>query len=417
MLDLARAHRMYSVIAKSHAALEHDAYCPIDAWLRERYGFSFDELQALGFAMHAGAKVADSGAPNVIVGSGYFANSALAEREAVGFDAIGASRDWFRDEFGKNPDSPRWSAFETRPFLKRPGLLLDNGGVLIVAPRAIEGWLSSTGAYYRLHEIARDKGPKTFDRFCIFNGFLQEHYARHIVYWGHPDQRRRASLAAAGRVLRPTKYRVPAGESESSDAAVTAGTEIVVVEVTSSRITAKSLIEADAESVKNDLEKMIIKKMRQLGAVISDAKKGLIPGWSEDFAYVTKVWPIVVCADGIFQNPTIWEYVNTHARTDLDSVVGVTVQPLTLIDLQELEILMTLVRNGESLTAILAQKTSDLWVNRDFTSWFNEYRSKFPHGERGFPHEEFGRAMKVYVGVLGLAKARVAPEVRPHSKL
>jgi hypothetical protein len=73
-----------------------------------------------------------------------------------------------------------------------------DGKAAIIAPRAIEGWLSPTGTYWRLFHIA--KREKMLDEFFRFHGFLFERYARHLAYVAHPGQRRRRPLGTAGIV-------------------------------------------------------------------------------------------------------------------------------------------------------------------------------------------------------------------------
>ena len=53
-------------------------------------------------------------------------------------EAFAADREWFRNEFRRSTETKRRIAFETHPFLRRPGLVQSDATVLIVAPRAIE---------------------------------------------------------------------------------------------------------------------------------------------------------------------------------------------------------------------------------------------------------------------------------------
>ena len=89
------------------------------------------------------------------------------------------------------------------------------------------------------------------------------------MHVAHPDKKSRYSaIKAAGNVYGPRSYRRRKGEEnvETPDVAIDLLFDLVLIEVTSSRVTERSLVEADAESVTRDLEKMVIKKMRQLGS-------------------------------------------------------------------------------------------------------------------------------------------------------
>ena len=199
--DMARAHRMYEVIAGSNHAKKkgYPDYCPLAEWLQDEYKMSFAELQAFGLVIHAGSRtIFQDGAPLAVTPS-YFATTAFADRVDDGFRAFAADRAWFREEFKRSGENPRRAAFEIQPFLRRPGLLLRSGNVLVVAPRAIEAWLSANGTYYRLLDIARDKGDATRERFTRFNGAIHEIYVRQLAHIAYPYPKRRG-LIGVGKV-------------------------------------------------------------------------------------------------------------------------------------------------------------------------------------------------------------------------
>jgi hypothetical protein len=301
--DLARAHGMYDLIAKSSDARQDRDYCPLDDGLRERYGLSFVELQALGFGLHAGSKIGASEGPPVAVNAEYFAPTRLAGRVEQAFEAIAAEHGWFREEFERSPEHPRRAAFEIQPFLRRPALRQQDGRIVVLAPRAIEGWLSASGAYYRFFDLARERGDEEMERFRRFNGWIQERYVRHLVHVAHPHQERR-TLPGSGRVIPEITYRVRRrGESKTSDIAIDLGVDLVLVEVTAKRITVKSLVEADATAVRNDLSMLVVQNMKQLGRVIGDVFAGRVALPDIRPEHVKRVWPVIVSADGVFLTP------------------------------------------------------------------------------------------------------------------
>lgn len=93
---------------------------------------------------------------------------------------------------------PRRAAFEFQPFLRRPALLQRDGNAVVLGLRALEGWLSSTGAYYRFFDLARSRGDEEMERFRRFNGWLQERYLRHVTHIAHPYRAVVSSPEAAG---------------------------------------------------------------------------------------------------------------------------------------------------------------------------------------------------------------------------
>jgi hypothetical protein len=403
--EMARAHRMYAVIARSSAARRHRDFCPVDDWLEGEFGLTFEELEGVGIALHAGSQTLNPGGPPVSVTPTYLNNTALEGRVDRTFGAIAAPRDWFREQFERSGEHPRRAAYEIQPFLRRPGLLQGDGSIAILAPRAIEGWMSSTGAYHRLFDLARKH--RQLDKFRRFNGWIQERYARHLAYVAHPDQHRRRLMAGAGRVYEDVPYPTKLGESRTSDVTIDLGIDVVFVEVTSKRITVKSLVEADAESVEKDVRALIIKKMRQLGRVIRDVSAGRVQIDDIDMTHVKNIWPIIVVADGLFQNPTLWAWTEQEGGHHLNfdpTEVPQRVQPLVIMDLEEFEALMALVRRDANLIEILHEKTSPLWRERDFKSWM----LASGHGEgikADFIGREVLRAFRSIARALGLRRS------------
>ena len=399
--DLARAHRLYEGIAKSRRARRHQDYCPLEDWLLDEYKLSFVELQALGFVLHAGAQLHVPEQVPIAVTPSYYDTTALVGRLEDGFKGLAADRDWFREQFERTAEHPRRAAFETQPFLRRPGLRQADGSVLVIAPRAIEGWLSANGAYYRLFDLARGKGSDTRKRFTRFNGILQETYARQLVHVAHPYPQRRTF--AVGRVYGEISYRVGKNRLKTSDVILDLGLDVVLFEVTAKRITEKSLVEADAQSVQDDLRMMILEKMEQLGRVIRDIFTDPSRTPELDLAHVHRVWPVIVCSDGIFQNPSTWAYTDKEGGHHLQiprSIVHSEIKPLVLIDIEELEMLVGLIAENQSLTTILERKTSLLWLERDLKSLLTtEFAHRWSEAPE-FTLEDSRRAMKAIVRVL-----------------
>jgi hypothetical protein len=414
--ELARAHRIYAVIAKSPWARRHVDFCDLDGWLREKYGMSFVELQVLGFGLFAGSKTRDLEGPPVLVAPEYYAPTRLGDRAESAFPAFAAPREWFREEFERTSEHPRRAGFEIQPFLRRPALIQADRRMAVLAPRAIEGWLSASGAYYRFLDLARDKGEEMRERFSRFNGLLVERYAVHVTHVAHPDQRRRKALGGAGGVHRERAYRVRGGESKTSDAAIDLGADLVLIEVTGKRVTEKSLVEADAKAVITDLERMLLDKMKQLGRVVRDLASGAVALEGIEMCYVERIWPIVIAPDGVFQNPSLWAWADKGGASFFDwpkSVVPQDIRPVVLMDLEEYEALMGLVRSGVSLIRILEQKTSPLWRNRDFKAWLIHYGREEELIKRDWIGAEVHRAFSGMIDVMKLPDSAPALSVEP----
>jgi hypothetical protein len=410
--ELARSHRLYHVIASSPAARRHHDYCPLDEWLTERYGVDFMELQTLGFAFFARSNVGDrDGGPLLYTNEDYFAKTGLASNYPQALEAIAAPREWFEAEFAASREDPRRAAYEFQPFLRRPALLQRDGNAVVLGLRALEGWLSSTGAYYRFFDIARGRSEADMERFRRFNGWLQERYVRQLTHIAHPYARRRA-LAGAGRVLGEQAYKVKGrGELMTSDVAIDLGLDLVLVEVTTKRVTQKSLVGGSIEAVISDVRAMVIKKMAQVGRVVTDLVDGRAILPDVPIELVERVWPVVVVPEGLFHTPTLWAWVNEHSGGSLETPPGrkARFQPLVLLDGEEYEVLMGLVEAGYSLTKLLEAKTNDLWRDRDFKSMFLSMRTGPRDGEIGFIRQEADRSFAAMLRVLRRPEGEYAP--------
>src|SRR5262249_21832977 len=148
--------------------------------------------------------------------------------------------------------------------------------------------------YWRLFQIAKKKGK--LEQFFQFHGFLFERYARYLAYVAHPDQRRRRLLGTAGIVHPEVDYKHE-GESKTTDVVIELGTDLVLIEMTAKRFTGASLLDADVQKIRDDLNAMVIENMRQLGRVIRHlhARTATIPG--VDMSIVKTLWPVIVAPE------------------------------------------------------------------------------------------------------------------------
>lgn len=406
--ELARAHRMYEVIAKSPPARKHHDHCDLDAWLQEAYGLTFVELQGLGISIFAGSKVADDGEIPSAVGPSYFDSTTLGGRTGRALAAISSERAWFREQFAKTQEKERYAAFEIHPFLQRPCLFQQDGRAIVLSPRGIDSWLGTAGTYYRLLDVARERGKQDFHRFLRFNGWIQERYVRHLGHVAHP--RLRTSLAVR-QVVGEVAYWVGNQKMMTNDITIADGLDVVLFETTAKRLTAGSLIEANAETVARDLSQLVLEKMRQLGRVIRHLCEGQAAPPGIELQHVKRIWPVIVASDVIFQNPSLREYLQrqggAHLAIPTALTRGVTVQPLLILELEEYERLMGIVQEGHSLVEVLTCCTQPAWVSRGLKAWHHgDTTGRIGSGESAFIDDEFARAYCSLMRALGIRKGR-----------
>jgi hypothetical protein len=375
--ELGRAAHLYSEIASSPAALEHHAYCPLDEWLVATYGLSFDELQAFAFALHAGSKMTETEELPSLVDASYFKPSVLADKAEQALEILSAPRDWYVEQFRKTQNDPRRATFEITPFLQKPALRQPDGKVMPIAPRALEAWMGATGNHYRYFDIARGKGDATRNLYTSFNDWLLETYVCECVeraYPAKPD----STIWLPGTVHRDFTYEARRGERRTPDVAVDLTPDLILIEVTSSRLTAKSIVDADPDAVRTDIQKILTDKIEQLGSRIDDILDRRVEYPNLNIDQIERIWPIVVSSEGLFQTPTLWAYIRPVVEKSLGQP---RVQPLTLFDVEDLEELMGLVMAGHSAIDILRDKTTEHWRELEFSAWFRG------SGRRAYPDD------------------------------
>ncbi len=394
--ELARVHLLYVLAANGESAREHGDYCPIDEWVMGRFGLSFLELQAAGFSLWAGSHMGDVEETPVLLDSSYFAPTALAERAVLALDALSAGREWYQEHFLRTEGDLRRLGFEITPMLQRPALRFDDGRVMPLAPRALEGWLGATGAYYRLFDLAIELGASTREKFTRFNGYLIEQHVLTAAQLAHPP-------SAAGAIWVPKAIgeqlqRTRVGESRTPDVSLDYGQDLILIEVTGGRPTEKSIVDADLEAIQKDIEKLLEVKIRQLGKRVEDLRAGTLTLPDVRMADVQRIWPVVVNSEGLLQTPSLWQYLRDAGAVAALDQPGV--QPLTLLDLEDVERLMGLAVESHRLIDILVSKTQGGWAEREFSSWFQVEGLAYGAGESAFIDEASSSSFQALIDVL-----------------
>jgi hypothetical protein len=394
--EFARQYHLYQVLANSPEAQADVDACPIDTWLAEVYGLSFIEMQGIAFGLYAGSHVADTTHVPAVVDVNYFATTKLASKAEAGLDALSAEPDWYRSIFRDTEDDSRRLAFDITPFFQRPAIRIPGGAVMPIAPRALEVWLGASGAYYRLFDIARSKGDVVRNKFQRLHGRLVERHVQKAVAaaFHMPESN---SLWVPGAVHDAIVYQTSDGERETPDVAIDLGQDLVLIEVTGGRPTQKSLVDADLDAIKRDIDKLLENKIRQLGDRIRDLqdRPETIPG--VEMPHVNRIWPIVVSSEALFQTPTLWEYLRRDALMALNQA---KVQPLTLLDLEELEHFIGLAQQSGALIPMLESKTSEMWQERDFKSWYDGAGQIYGVERSPFMQELFEAAMETMLDTI-----------------
>ena len=347
--------------------------------MAEDYGFSIEEQLTLGFALSAITHAWDGGReagvkclvpPHVI--EDLFVKLGWEDRKETALRFIAADRESLLKEFRESGETASHVVWETRPFMRHPFLRsCRSGALLLLSPRAIQSWLSD-GMHYRLLDAAQrraegDPKRRLSRRYTAFAGELLERYVFELVSETYGER-----PVGGGRVYGEQPYQRD-GASKTSDVAIDLGLDLVLIEVSVSRLRADTLLLGTPEEVQADLRRMIIRKVEQLDGTVSallDGTAEIPAGKPEvDLARVERIWPVVVTAGNITQTEALWHYIREETRGRLQHG---KVRPLTLLDPEDLEQLCGLIEHGHSLAGMLAGKTTPPFQDLELAVWLNE---------------------------------------------
>jgi hypothetical protein len=240
-------------------------------------------------------------------------------------------------------------------------LLLDDGRLLLASPRGIEGW-PVDGVHYRLLREARKLDAKNgAQHFTSFAGELTEAATIEMV----EDAHRRAAEKhlAVGRVARARPLK--AG-GESTDIFVVEGGDVVLIEVSSSRITAPTRLTGDLDALRRDLQKLVVKRVKQLDRTVNAILNDEFPDLPAKA--VNRIFPVIAGAEPMRWTPMLHAYLIREVP-GLLSQSGV--QPLQFLEIEDLEALMS-VLGPPSLARLLERKIRDADIDADVQQWFHD---------------------------------------------
>jgi hypothetical protein len=381
--EVARAQEMLGRIMSLPAIAASRNACPLNDWMRTSYGLTIDEQFTVGFALGC---MTDAFGPDKQTGGRCLVSTEqlddlfhrLAWSEPKVRDAlavISGDQASLAAEFREAGSSGPVLAWNTVPFMRRPFLRCSDGTLLLLSPRSLQSWLSD-GFHFRLLTSAQEQSKaagtrKISARYSRFVGDLVEQYVLDLVRSVHPGER----PVGGGRVFGEQPYNK--NGSRTSDIAVDLGLDLVLIEVCSSRLHSTTLLRGDRGQTEADLHRLVLHKIDQLdGCITALADKDAparIPADGDDpidYSLVQRVWPVLVTGSGLTLTPLFWEHIHSKLPQALRQD---KVQPLTILDLEGLEVLSALVEAGYALHDLLAKKTRPefrflelaIWLMRD----------------------------------------------------
>jgi hypothetical protein len=257
-----------------------------------------------------------------------------------------APRDWYAEAFREFGDGLEAIAWERRPFLRRPFIRYENGQWLLIAPRTIASWLGE-GLLHRVLEAA-ERRNLSFPGIALHRRSLRALLPR-------PDQERLPgrSPPGGGRIHGEQPYGDRRRRQMTSDIAIDLGTDLVLVEVVSARLTAEMHVFGNRELLEQNLERMLFAKLNQLARVLRDVIAGNAAIPDVDIAYVERIWPVLVTAGELMQTEMLWDQIDAGLP---EGLAAARVQPLSVFDIGDFELLLALVVPGPTSRTSSARK-------------------------------------------------------------
>ncbi len=240
--------------------------------------------------------------------------------------------------------------YDFLPFMAKP--LYQIRGDIIVPMHL--GYLEArftNGIYWTIFDHLQGEHRRKFTRFFgrIFEAYIRRSFQRSM-----PDE-----PGLARRVFPEFTYPTSHGERKTSDLVLLYPRTAIFLEATASRIRLEATaISGDLTAFEADVAKVILENARQLTHRIRDFRSGLYTFDGVTGHDIERIYPVIVTVHSVPESTIIWDHMRTMlADRELLSDPGV--EPLQLIDVEEVEILETIFQQGVSLLQVIEARAAD----------------------------------------------------------
>jgi len=309
--------------------------------LREATGISFDELTALGFGYWAHIRRCGPGDQvrlNAMIMPGITVSAATIEA--------------FLDLFSSTPSDLAAALngcpqpWQMLPIQERP--LLRLGGDVVVLDERYLAERITRGLYWLVHDHEKAvHGEKARNQWT-------QSYSEMVETRVEDQVRPLAPLLIGGQRAFFTEEDLQAAfPGMNVDAGADFGSEVVLAEVVAGTVKLGTREQADVTSFREDAERLVLGKARQLYAVAANLLRDSQPPKSPLPVPAKRIFPIVVSGGQFPVNPLTIRYVREQLTAEGLPPVG-AIEDLIVLDLEELEGIQALCqRRGIPLPQLL----------------------------------------------------------------
>lgn len=311
----------------------------------EAVGVDLDDMLALGFAYYAFTSTREAGDPVLLdPHSGH----------AIDVDTVELFLARFASTLGELSTGlaacpQQW---QMGPIQDRPLARIGNDIVVLDEQYLIER--VTRGLYWLVHDHERDvHGDGARQRWA-------QTYAKMIELRVEDQLRRLAPPVLGGGSAFFTEEDLHAafgtkrGVDKAADVGIDFGDAAVLAEIVSAQATAGTREHADVEALKKDVDRMVLKKARQLHVTATNLLRDPQPAGSPLCGPATRIYPVIVRGGAFPVNPAVRGHIEECLQQEgLLAYADARVRPLALVDLEELELCEALCKRGSNLPQIL----------------------------------------------------------------
>jgi hypothetical protein len=202
--------------------------------------------------------------------------------------------------------------------------------------------------------------------------------------------------------------------TKNCDAGIDFGGDLVLAEVVSGTVKVQTRELADPASFVQDTERIVLGKARQLYVTAANLLRRPQPGNSPVTVPPSRVFPVVVISGQYPVNPLTIRYINEQLTAEGHRPDG-TVQPLTVMDLEELEGCHALLqRKGRTLPQLLDAWRASPYRDAAFRNYLAHEIGGQELGRPADVEDALAESFEVIQRLLGTPGAWTRPEPTGH---
>ena len=352
--------RTWALWTRHGASLQRSplAKPPVDL-LRDATGLELQDILALGFACWAMTITDRVNGPARV---NPFTLVKLPREKVEQFLALfAATADELASELAACTMPWQMLPLQTRPLLR-------DGDEVVVLDEPFFLEAVTTGLYWRVSNHVRADDPDAWKPWSVAYAEMVEALAEELVQAIAP-------VLVDGSSAFFTEEDIKAAFATRSytppniDAGINFGIAAVLFEVVNKHMTLEAR-SGDMTAFKNDVDQAVLGKTKQLDGTAALLQRTPQPPASPLNEPASKVFPVVVCGNHFPANPITRNYVQDCLRSGgLLQAAGI--QPLAVIDLDELEACASLAKAGVLLPELLADWLASQYAKGSLTVYLS----------------------------------------------